>query len=365
MRVLHLLSSTGFYGAEAMAAELVRQLAKLGQQCHVGVLSNRGRGDQQIIDVTREAASGTTVIDCRWQYDPVAVREIAAYVATHEIQIVHSHKEKTTFHSLLARRRNSFKLVSTHHNWLTDTWNLRFYGAIDKRLAAFCDARVGVSQAVVRELARFGPSQRLHYVGNGVDPDLLWASTSREAAKSALGLRSSPVVGFVGRLSRPKGLHFLLDALSQVEEATQLIVVGDGEERGALEERVRTLGLSSRVHFFGRRRDIRPFYSAMDLCVLPSLVEAFPMVLLEAMACAVPTLATNVGDVSRIVDQDVTGWVVTPGSTIELARVLKDALAKPQQLLAMGERARERVIQHFSSRRMAERYLEIYRSVLA
>jgi glycosyltransferase involved in cell wall biosynthesis len=364
MRIFHLLSSSGFYGAEAMAAELVRQLEQLGHECHLGLFDNAGRGDREIIAATRIPAARVSILESRSQYDSRAVAQIAHYVRAQQIEIVHSHKEKTTFHALLARRHSPFKLVTTHHNWLSDNLKQRLYGALDKRLSRFCDARVGVSRAVVAELCRFGRSDRVSYVPNGVDTRHFQRSSSPSAARAHLGLKDLPTLGFVGRLTPLKGVQYLLEATAKLTLEAQLIIAGDGPDRSRLERKAELLGLKERVRFLGRCTDPRPAYCAMDLCVLPSLEEAFPMVLLEAMACEVPTIATRVGDVEVITEAGRTGWVVAPGDADALCDALSTALSDAGVLTDAGRAARERVRSTFSSASMAEKYVTVYRSAL-
>lgn len=360
MRVLHLLSSTGFHGAETMATELVRHSAPLGVESHVGVFDNGGRGDRQILAATEPVGARGVVIPCLRQFDSGAVRAIADYVREHEIDVVHSHKYKTTFHALLARRRQAFPLLATYHNWLEDSLMLKAYAWIDKRLARYCDAAVGVSSVVAAELGRFAPPARVHYVGNGIDT-ARFAPGNRAAARARLGLGDAPVIGFVGRLTAQKGVEVLIDAFGRLtRENAQLLIVGDGERRAALEAAARAAPECARIHFLGTRSDTPELFRAMDLLVLPSFVEAFPMVLLEAMATRMPVIGTPVGDVPRIVDEGITGWITPLGDAPALAARLDAALADPAALAAMGETARATVIAKHSAQAFAQRYVDLY-----
>jgi glycosyltransferase involved in cell wall biosynthesis len=363
-----LLSSTGFHGAEAMAAELIRHSVDCGVESHVGVFGNAGKGDCQIIDIARPYLTGNMVIPCKSQFDFATVKAIAQYVRDHDIDVVHSHKYKTTFHALLARRRQSFALVSTYHNWLKDSRSLKLYAAIDKLLARFCDAAIGVSAAVSQELAHFVPEKRVFHIENGVDCARFSPPLARADAQRALrlGLGARPVVGFVGRLTAQKGVNDLIDAMGIVQSAiaADVLIVGDGEERVALEQRAAAAAFGDRIRFLGSRSDTPALYGAMDLLVLPSSVEAFPMVLIEAMACEVPVVGTPVGDVPRIITPE-TGWITPQGQPAALARVILQALQDPGDRQSKGKQARERVVKNFSAQRMAQRYFERYEAALS
>jgi glycosyltransferase involved in cell wall biosynthesis len=361
MRVLHLLSSTGYHGAETMAAELVRHTAPFGVESHVGVFDNGGRGDRQILDATHELARGT-VIPCAGQFDAAAVRAIADYVRDHRIDVVHSHKYKTTFHALLARRKQPFPLLATYHNWLEDSFMLKVYAFIDKRLARFCDANVGVSTVVAAELARHAPANKVHYIGNGIDTERFTPGDAA-SARARIGLGDGPVIGFVGRLTPQKGVETLIAAFHALEnERAQLLIVGDGESRGALEAAAKAGRNAARITFLGSRKDTPELFRAMDVFVLPSYVEAFPMVLLEAMATGVPVIGTPVGDVPKIISPEV-GWIVPPGDVKALTRRLADALAEPRRLANMGAAARTHVIAKHSALAFARNYTELYERI--
>jgi len=369
MRVLHLLSSTGYHGAETMAAELVRHTAPFGVESHIGIFDNGGRGDRQILEATKDLARGV-VIPCSGQYDGTAVRAIADYVAAQRIDVVHSHKYKTTFHALLARRKRPFPLLATYHNWLEDSFMLKVYAFIDKRLARFVDANVGVSTVVAAELARFAPADKVHYIGNGIDTDRFTpghsSTNNRAAARARIGLGDAPVVGFVGRLTPQKGVETLIAAFHALEvPGAQLLIVGDGESRAALEAAAKAGRNAARITFLGSRKDTPELFRAMDVFVLPSYVEAFPMVLLEAMATGVPVIGTPVGDVPKIIEIGQTGHIMPTGDAQFLRSLLTTTLLDESERLRMGEAARANVVANHSAESFARNYVKLYEKISA
>jgi glycosyltransferase involved in cell wall biosynthesis len=369
VRVLQLLSSTGFHGSESMAAELVRGLHGLGVTVDVAVFDNSGRGDRTILEAAAPYIQDGQVIPCRGRVDLSAVEALRKSIAHRRIDLMHSHKFKTTLYSLLARRRLPCRLVATYHNWLTDTAALRVHAVLDKRLARYCDAAVGVSGPVVEELRRYVPADRVHHIGNGVDAARFRRLLSQAEAKRALRLPvDRKLIGFVGRLSAQKGLSSLLRAIAEFPAALRagvdLVIAGDGEERRALEDEARALGLADRTHFLGTRSDTPTVYSALDAFVLPSEQEAFPMVVLEAMACGLPIVATDVGDTARIVEDGVSGLVVPPRNRECLRQALVGVLQNSDRAQRLGEAARERLVKNFSSAQMAQSYLALYERLL-
>lgn len=362
VRILQLLSSTGFHGAESMAAELVKKLAQAGARVQVAVLDNAGAGDAEVFEHVAGHAEDVFRLPCRGALDLRTTAALRQALRQRRIDLVHSHKYKTTFYALMLRPWQRFGLLTTYHNWILTTPALRAYARLDKALARFNHRAVAVSTPVFQTLARHVPAARLAQVDNGVDTLRFQPGAADAALRRELCAKpQAPLLGFVGRLSSEKGLPHLLRALATPGLApVQLALVGDGDQRGTLQAQAQALGLHDRVRWLGHRRDTAAIYRAVDAVVLPSLTEAFPMVLLEAMASARPVVATAVGEVPRIVAQGEGGLLVPPADDAALAQALVQLLALPGLGQAWGEAGRARVLQRFSGDAMAARYLALY-----
>lgn len=366
MRVLHLLSSTGFHGAENMAAALIRQLAACGVENHVGIFRSHEGSNTELLQVVREVIQGGEIIDCHGKFDWRAFRVLRRYVREHKIDVVHSHKYKTNFYAVVACFGLPSALVSTCHNWLGTGAKMRFYAALDKRILRMFDRVVGVSNEVTIELRRHMVAEKVVKIDNGIEVQRFGGTPKSEALRM-LGLGARPVVGFVGRLSADKAVSHLLQAARALVSrglAIDLVVTGDGECAQSLHAEARDLGVGEYVHFLGRRDDTPAIYAAMDVFVLPSLKEAFPMVLLEAMAAGVPVVATEVGDASYILEDGACGVLVEAGDIAALSHAIEKLLTDSDKARRLGSAGRWRVRQRFSSIAMAERYRELYKDAL-
>jgi glycosyltransferase involved in cell wall biosynthesis len=368
MRVLQLLSSTGFHGAETMAVELVRQLKLQGVEVHLMAFD---AGDGSAQEITRAVSSfgvPTMINPCAGPLDAASWRRMNAYIRAHDIELLHSHKYKTTFYALAGRLMRRYKLVTTYHNWLLDTASLRLYAQLDKTLAFINDKAVAVSTPIAQELQRYMARRKVSQVDNGIDLNRFQPTRTATDIRNELQLPvDATVLGFVGRLSPEKGLPFLLEAVSRLREQVatlQVLIIGDGPQREALAQLIAKEGLQSCCHLLGNRRDTPDLYTAMDLFVLPSTKEAYPMVLLEAMACGCAVVATEVGEVSRIVDEGITGVVVPPGDPAALHGAIYRMLADRSQLKQMAQAAQLRARAQFSSTAMARSYAQIYGEAL-
>jgi glycosyltransferase involved in cell wall biosynthesis len=190
----------------------------------------------------------------------------------------------------------------------------------------------------------------------------------RGAARALLALpEHARIVLYVGRLIRIKGVEYLIRALPPVVDAhptARLVVVGEGEERSRLEALTQALGVADRVHFAGERssEDVIRFMRAADVFVLPSLVEAFGIVLVEAMSCGLPIVASNVMGIPQVVTDRVNALLVPPGDAPGLADRLVSLLGDPARAAAMG---RVNVIASagYALPRVADRFVGLWEQV--
>ncbi|WP_242355947.1 glycosyltransferase family 4 protein [Anaeromyxobacter sp. SG64] len=230
---------------------------------------------------------------------------------------------------------------------------------------ARADAFVAISGPIHAELRAAGvPPERILSIPNGVDLERFRpaAAEERAALRRALGLPAGPLVVYAGRLSPEKGVDVLARAwprvVARLPEA-RLWMLGDGAERARLEELARREGVETSLALPGPVADVAPFLRAADAAVLPSRTEGMPVALLEAMACAVPVVATAVGGSAEVLRDGVTGRLVPPERPGALADALVEALRDP----AAQERARaarEEVAARYGLDHVAEVFLEVY-----
>ena len=143
-----------------------------------------------------------------------------------------------------------------------------------------------------------------------------------------------------------------------------VVIVGDGELRPALQSWIDAAGMADKIRLLGNRRDTPAIYTALDVLVLPSLEEAFPMVVLEAMAAGCAVVASEVGEVGRIVRHGVDGELVPAGQVVALRDAIERLLGDGARRHGLGLSAQVRVESNFSSRSMAASYLRAYESAM-
>jgi glycosyltransferase involved in cell wall biosynthesis len=288
------------------------------------------------------------------------VPALATLCRRERVRIWHGHDYKTNLLGLLLNRCWPMRLVTTVHGWvqhttrtvayyLLDRWSLRHYEKV------FC-----VSDDLLRTCRAAGvPRQKLVLLENGIDTQLFQRRSAVADAKRRLGIRPEcKLVGAVGRLSAEKGFDLLIHALARIAAAmpaVQLVIIGEGEERQRLEEVAIACGTGHAVRFAGYQSDVRAWFEAMDVFALSSLREGLPNVVLEAMAMETPVVATDVGGVRRLVQDERTGRLVPAGDAAALAAALTGMLAGPDGAQTLAANARQAVAASWSfAARMAK-----------
>jgi glycosyltransferase involved in cell wall biosynthesis len=351
-----------------MAAELIKQLHDLGIKNHIGVFYDGERTNKEILNRTDAYVDNGIIFPCHGKIDMKTAGLVRKYIQGNAIDIIHSHKYKTNFYALLARFGTGCKLISTCHNWLGVSITMRFYAHLDKKILKKFDAVIGVSNEVFEELKKHIDSRKISKIDNGIDIAKYYRIKEKLVAKKNLHLEGRTVIGYVGRLSEQKGIIFLLSALrTLVDKYANIsgLIVGDGDAEETLKRHACSLGISDRVIFAGKRDDTPLIYAAMDVFVLPSLKEAFPMVILEAMASCIPVVTTRVGDIPFIIQNGVSGILIEPKDPDAISRAVDALLSSQAKTDLIAKTAFENVQEQYSSLSMAKKYKAIYEKVLA
>jgi len=177
---------------------------------------------------------------------------------------------------------------------------------------------------------------------------------------------NNPAMGVLARLSPEKGHACLISAMPEILKyapGTKLFVIGTGPYEPRLRREVESLGIARSVRFVGYRRDVFCALSGLDALFVPSLSEALGLVALEAMAMALPVVATRVGGIPEIVRHMETGILVEPGDVSALANAMKYLLAHPAEAREIGRRAKDCVFAEFQPESFVKRQEELYESL--
>jgi len=228
---------------------------------------------------------------------------------------------------------------------------------------------VTAGEALRRQLVRDNgfPPERITSVPTGIDL-ARFRPMDRNAARRQLGLDARPALGILATLRDWKGHDYLLDAWKRLAPRFadwQLLVIGDGPQRGRLEARVGDEGLAQSVRFVGNQDDVPVWLNSLDLFTLPSFGdEGVPQGIMQAMACGLAVVATSVGAIEEAVQRDQTGLIVPPRDAAALADALGALMADPARRAAMGAAGREYAIAHFGIDRMLDAMEAVFNRVI-
>lgn len=362
MRVLHIISSGGMYGAEAVILNMSRVLNS-GTHCSMlGVFSNSTNPNLQLHEKALEEGIESHLILCNGQVDRAAIASIRELAARTGADVVHAHGFKADLYVYFALRGRGIPFVSTCHTWYDNDLPVYFYGVVD-RLALRRFARVvAVSDEVKRRLLKAGVrAEAISLIRNGIE--LQPYDDAVPTLRRDFASDDTLTVGLVGRLSWEKGVDIFLRAVALVLvefPSARFVVVGEGPDKDTLEQLVDELKIRESVSMLGRRNDMPSVYASLDVMVSASRQEGLPMAILEGMASSLPLVATAVGEVPTVVLNGITGVLAAAEDPDLLAAKIVELLRDPAMRKRLGAAARHRVEEEYSAIRMANDYLSVY-----
>ncbi len=301
---------------------------------------------------------------------PLAALRLVRFLRQQRVDILHTHLFDPSVVGLVAGTlaRVPVRVVTRHysdyHTRIHKHWHVR----LDRLCTRLSHAVIAVSQHTAEHLIdqEGALPAKVHAVLNGIDfervklsgPDV-WRRVRREfAAENAYLLL------IVARLHSEKGYGYLFPAVARLKEQldrpVRLLVAGRGPFEEAYRAQVRSLGCEEVVSFLGFRKDVPDLMAAADLVVLPSVAEAFGLVLTEALYLGTPVVATRVGGIPEIVTDGVDGVLVPPADSEALAEALAGLLRDPERRRRMAGAGRQHVIDRFRFEDMVRSYEALY-----
>jgi glycosyltransferase involved in cell wall biosynthesis len=258
---------------------------------------------------------------------------------------------------------------SDYHTRIGKRWHVR----LDRMCTALSHGAIAVSEQTRQVMIdeEKAPPGKVRVIHNGFDLDRVSLPDPQEVARlrDELGLGGCQVLAVVARLHPEKGHTHLFRAMPALLEGTdgrvRLLVAGEGPFRAQYERDVEALGIGHAVRFLGFRRDVVRLFCLADVVVLPSLAEAFGLVLVEAMALRRPIVATNTGGIPELIQHGESGWLVDPGSPAALAEGILKLLHDHALSQRLGECGSARALERFRFETTMRGYEEYYRQLVA
>jgi glycosyltransferase involved in cell wall biosynthesis len=361
--ILHIITELEVGGAENLLLNICRQLDKRNFNIVVGYIYGPGTLSDQF------KKAGVRLIDLsrKGKIDPLLLFKLFFLIRKERIQIVHTHLVHASIVGRIAAKLAGVRNIITTRHYAYYHKEKSLVNWIERKTVVFNNNFIAISNAVREYMVKrekYKP-ERITVIYNAVDLSLLNSKDLEIIPKNNNDL----LIGSVGRLHPSKGYDTLLKSMPQVIKefpSVRLIIIGDGIQRKYLEGLGSDLGISEQVIFLGRRTpaEVIRFLKNIDLFVLASNWEGFGLAVLEAMACARPVVATNVGGIGEIIDAGKTGFLVPPRDPQKLAENIIRLSRDNKLLETLGKTGRQKVEKLFSMHDMIFKLTALYQKSL-
>jgi glycosyltransferase involved in cell wall biosynthesis len=380
VRVLRLFSRLNIGGPSVHVILLSHGLRPLGYDTRLVVGRESEREGNLFALAEEKGVACETVAGLGREIAPLkdlmALAGLARLMRAWRPQIVHTHTAKAGLLGRLAARAAGVPtVVHTFHGHVLRGYFTPPKQALFRRLEALlaraADALVAVSESVKQDLVALGVARadKIRVIPLGLELLPLAAELPRGVLRREAGLaEGTPLVGMVGRLVPIKDVPGFLRAARLVLDerpSVRFALVGDGEERAALEALASELGLRDAVHFFGWRQQLGPVYGDLDVVVNASRNEGTPVALIEALAAGRPVVATDVGGTPDLLGRGARGRLVPVGEPRALAQAILETLDRPELAQRRACEGRKHVMATHSSERLLRDMDALYRELLA
>lgn len=366
MKVLHMNAGAEEGGGKTHIISLLSQFPK--DEVELVVFE-----EGAIAKEARELGIKVHVFSQSSRYDISILKKIRKFINEEHFDIVHTHGARANFYLSLLKSKISAKWVTTVHSdptldfmkrglkgWVFTKLNLRSFKKVDLFFA--------ITERFKRNTVSLGvPKEKICTVYNGIEYDNTPANSYDK--QKEFGVQEDVFTAIqVARLHPVKGHEVLFEALEHVNiPKMKVLLVGDGPLKEELQEAVKQKALEDKVLFLGQRADIKELYASAHVNLLTSYSESFPLVLLEAANQRLTSIATDVGDMDKLIVDETYGWIVPTGDANSLANALEEAYEKWNngQLTEMGERLYDHASSHFSLRNLYEDTQNAYKKLLS
>ena len=367
---MHLIATNFYGGPEKQIIEHLKSLTKCNFE---GIVASFLEGDNnEILERASQAGLKNCAIPMRGPLDFSAYFYLNKIIRQYKVSLLCTHGYKACVMGWWAARRNRIPALAFSRGYTSENIKVAFYEWLEQQVLKKVDGIVAVSEGQMKKLQSLGIFGRKSWViHNAVNvAESLTAVTKKEKTEifERLGVpQQALLVVAAGRLSPEKGHRYLVEAVAKtqpLERDVCYLFCGEGQCMAELKAQSRDLGIMDRCIFPGFRRDLQDVFKVMDLLVLPSLTEGLPNVVLEAFALAKPVIATKVGGVPEVIDNDKNGVLVPPKRPDLLAEAINKCLFAPEISRQMGEAGYRKVKSEFTFETQTKKLESIYHELL-
>lgn len=363
MKILHIDNSLGMGGAEKLILDTVPLYRKAGIEMDVLV----------ILDDDFPFAKELQELDCcklfilkkskneKDVYNPTMIFKISKILKNYDI--AHLHVFPSLYYAVFANFLNGSKtkLVLTEHNTLNRRVANKIFRPIEKFIYNNYEKVICITKEIEIKYQKYlGLSDKLMTINNGVDVKKIGKAPSHERSKFGYSAEDKLII-MVARFTDQKDQDTVIKALSLLPIAYKLILVGDGKRREELEKLALELQLLDRINFLGIRSDVYPLYKMSDIAVLCSHWEGFGLAAVEAMACGIPIIASNVDGLAQVVEN--AGILFDAGNSNQLAEIIFSLENNEKKYKNVVQKCVVRA-EEYDIVKMVNKHIKLYESIM-
>jgi glycosyltransferase involved in cell wall biosynthesis len=369
-KIVYLIDGLSMGGAERLMVPVLKHLSRAHFDPYVCAIQSKD--GNPMADELRALGVPVECLNIEHLRDLEAIPRLTKYLKRIGADLVHTQLEAANILGNISAKLLRLPSVCTIHVMppLDVKTKTKLHQKVEWfTLRHFCDRVISVSEEARRyHLAISGtPERQVTTIYNGIDvapfSNIDYAS-ERSSVRAELRIPlDAYVLVTVAVLRPPKGIQYMMRAMPSILAShpnTYYLIVGSGTHREALMEEVSKAGVNKRVVFAGMRKDIPQLLAASDIFVLPTLTEALPTVLAEAMAARLPLIASRVGGVPEMITEGQNGFLVKPEDLEALSNACIRLLKNPDERAAMGAEGWRIVNQKFSIERQVEQLRDLY-----
>ena len=383
MRVLYLIPHSPSTASFDSLESFIEYAAYHRKVCHalqqrdieveIAMLSQENRKSKTISGITVEAYYVTVGSSFGWELSVGLLNRLRDEKSADVVHL-HGYNQPNAIPYLTVTIDQHRTIVQNHGSALNrgDLKHELWYRLIAPYLRR-CSAILSVDEGELDNLSSFiDDESKLHHIPNAIDPSE-FEPLSMDTARRELGLDSHAKYGlFVGRLTTGKGVKYLLDAIASLELDTDLRLLfvysgGSDKQKKFIEKKIEDLGIEDQIKMIGsvNHSQMSTYYNAVDFCVFPSISEGFGVVVLEAMACGTPVIASEEHIGGGHVTDGMNCLIADPRSPIELANNITKLLESEDLRERIGESGRKTVLEQYTYDYVISELIDCYRSVIS